>query len=86
MAGEAAGFEQVARRVEVDLGAELEVLLGAAGYQRGEMEYRVDFGRNQGAGELRIGDVAEHRRRRRLVGGDDVDLLAARARTRAEPI
>ena len=59
MAGEAAGFEQVARRVEVHLGAELEVLLGAARNQRREVEYRVDLRRYQGPGELRIGEVAD---------------------------
>src|SRR5688572_8473896 len=71
MSGEAAGFEQVARRIEVHLGAELEVLLGAARNQRGEMEYDVDVGRYQRAGELRISDVADEGGGCRLIGADD---------------
>src|SRR5688500_2108064 len=68
MPGQAAGLEQVARGVEVHLGAELEVLLRAARNQRCQMEYRPDLRRYQGAGELRIGEVAEHACRLRLVG------------------
>jgi hypothetical protein len=69
MPGEAAGLEQIARGVEVHLGAELEVLLRAAGDQRGEVEYGVDLRRYQRPGELRVGEVAKHRRRRGLIGG-----------------
>src|SRR5687768_8439432 len=36
------------------------------------MEYRADLGRYQRAGELRIRQVADHRRGRRLIGRDDV--------------
>src|SRR5688572_16733251 len=70
MPGEAAGLDQVARGVEVHLGAELEVLLRAARHQRREMEYGVDLWRYQGAGELRVGDVADDGSGRRLVGRD----------------
>src|SRR5687768_9945067 len=71
MSRQAARLEQVARRIEVHLGAELEVLLGAARNQRGEMEYDVDVGRYQRPGELRVGDISDHRSGRRLVGGDN---------------
>src|SRR4051794_14929526 len=75
MAGEPARFQQIARRVEVHLGAELEVLLRAARDERGKMEYGIDLRRDERARELRIGDVADHRvaeRHRRLVGRDDL--------------
>src|SRR5690349_24570182 len=71
MPGEAAGFQQIARRVEVCFRAELEVLLGAAGDERGKMEYGVDCRCDERARELRVGDVADERireRHRRLVG------------------
>jgi hypothetical protein len=57
--GEAAGLEQVARRVQVHLGAELEVLLGTAGNERGEMEDNVDFRCYQRAREGRIRQIAD---------------------------
>src|SRR3954470_19779406 len=75
MAGEPARFQQIARRVEIYFRAELEILLGAARDERGEMEYGVDFRRDERARELRIGDVAEHRVaewHRGLVGRDDL--------------
>jgi len=54
-------FEQIARRIEIHLVAELEVLLRAAGDERGEMEYDVDVGCDERAGELRIGEIADER-------------------------
>src|SRR4051812_22223876 len=75
MASQSAGFEQVARGVQVHLCAELEVLLGTARDERREMEYRTNVGRDQRARELGIGDVADNRFRKRhrgLVGRHDV--------------
>src|SRR3954469_6894889 len=75
MPREPARFEQVAGRVEIDLGAELEVLLGAAGNQGSEMEYDADLRCHERAGELRIRDVADHcalKWHARLIGGDDI--------------
>jgi hypothetical protein len=45
MPGEAAGFEEIARCIQVDFGAELEVLLGPARDERCEMEYDRGVGR-----------------------------------------
>ena len=71
MPGEAAGFQQISRCVEVHLGTELEVLLGAAGHERRQMEYDLHFGCDERAGEAWVGEVADHLGRRRLVGGND---------------
>src|SRR5258706_12750989 len=75
MPGEAAGFQQIACRVEIHLRAELEVLLGAARDERGEMKYRVNFRCDERARELRVSDIADDRMRERhcaLVGGQYV--------------
>ena len=71
MARKPARFQQIARRVEVHLGAELEVLLRAAGDERSQMEYHVDFGCDERAREARVREVADHVRRRGLIGGND---------------
>ncbi len=75
MPGEAAGFQQIACRVEIHFRAELEVLLGTARDERGEMKYRVDFRRDERASELRVSDIADDRIRERhcaLVGRQHV--------------
>src|SRR5260370_32446732 len=83
MPRETASLEQVARRIEVDLGAELEILFGAAGDERREMEYDADLGCDERARELRIGDVAAdgvRERHARLVGRDDIAAERAHQR------
>src|SRR5262245_36741896 len=80
-----AGLEQVARRVQVDLGAEFEILLGAAGNQRSNVEYRADVRRDQRAGELRIGDVAGDGGAG-LIGGNDLAARRQRPRQRGTDV
>ncbi len=75
MARQPAGFEQIARRIEIHLGAKLEVLLRAAGDERREMEYRAGLRRDERARELRISDVAGDRvceRHAGLIGGENI--------------
>jgi hypothetical protein len=78
---EAARFQKIACGIEVHLHAELEVLLGAAGDERGEMEHHADLGRDERARKRRIGQVAEHLRRRALIGRHELRPLH-RARQR----
>src|SRR5256885_721709 len=59
VAGKPAGFEQIAGRVQVHLGAELEIGLGPARDQGREMEYHLNFPCDQRARKLRIGDIAD---------------------------
>ena len=54
----AAAIEQADRRVEVDAPAGVEVGLGGAADDRGEMEDAVDRPREQAVDVRRVGDVA----------------------------
>src|ERR1700757_1302460 len=74
MTREPAGFEQVARRIEIDLGAKLEVLLRAAGDERREVAYGVDRRCDERTRKLRIRDFADDsvgERHLCLVGSED---------------